>query len=207
MIQCQQNVEVPEIQLTIEPAIKQRVADLKAQGKKIVYEEFDDLITPEFIEALVQCVNKWIRDITTVIDISSKYDISTGTTLQEINYWQSYERSLNMIEQQIKVPEVDITIQILENKNKVQVTTAWKYNLNFENSLRKCSSCNAFTKDFPLNELLSSHELDELQNAIKALFSHMKKITGQQEYTIERGFQLLEALSKDLNAQMIKILR
>lgn len=60
--------------------------------------------------------------------------------------------------------------------------------MNFGNSLDKCSACNAFTKDFPLNELLSSHELDELQNAIKTIFNHMKKIVNYTDYTIERGF-------------------
>jgi len=30
-----------------------------------------------------------------------------------------------------KVPEVDITIKMLENNNKYPVTSAWKYDLNF----------------------------------------------------------------------------
>lgn len=181
---------------------------MKAEDKKISEEQFEDLISPEFIEQLVAGVNKWTRDVSTVINISQKFDLSDGTALQEINYWQSYERSLNMIEQQIKVPEVDATIMLLEAKNKYQITTAWKYDLNFEAALQKCLNCNAFTKDFPLNDLLSSNELDDLYNSIKNIFNHMKKITNFKEYySIDRSFKLLGALSRDLNDQLIKILR
>ncbi|KRX03458.1 hypothetical protein PPERSA_02837 [Pseudocohnilembus persalinus] len=91
LIQCQQNVDVPEIQLNINPVIKERIAQLKKEDKKISEDQFEDLMTPEFIEQLVNCVNKWTRDVSTVINISQKFDLSEGTALQEINYWQSYE--------------------------------------------------------------------------------------------------------------------
>lgn len=35
--------------------------------------------------------------------------------MAEINYWISFERSLNLIEEQMNSPEVNITIKLLEN--------------------------------------------------------------------------------------------
>ena len=111
--------------------------EARKQNKKITEDNFAELSEKEeFISSLCSCVNKWTRDIATVCKM--KHEISNGTTLQEINYWMSYERSLNLIDQQLKLPEVDITIKILESKTKFAVTNAFKYDLNFKNILQRC---------------------------------------------------------------------
>jgi len=58
--------------------------------------------------------------------------------MAEINYWISFERSLNLIEEQMNSPEVNITIKLLENQNKFNVTNPFKYDINFKNILGKC---------------------------------------------------------------------
>lgn len=62
----------------------------------------------QFIESLATCVKRWNRDIQEVSKMN--YAVSQGNTLQEINFWISKEKSLNMIEQQLKLPEVDLTL-------------------------------------------------------------------------------------------------
>lgn len=72
-------------------------------------EDCADLVENEqFIESLATCVKRWNRDIQEVSKMN--YAVSQGNTLQEINFWISKEKSLNMIEQQLKLPEVDLTL-------------------------------------------------------------------------------------------------
>lgn len=65
------------------------------------------------------------------------YAVNQGNTLQEINFWISKEKSLNMIEQQLKLPEVDLTLQLL-SKKQIFVVNQFKYDCNFKTQLKIC---------------------------------------------------------------------
>lgn len=63
---------------------------------------------------------------------------------------------------------------------------------------------NQLMKDFPINDLLSATELDRIKLAIQAIFLHLRKIRTTK-YPIQRGLRLVEAISRDLSAQMLKV--
>lgn len=60
-------------------------------------------------------------------------------------------------------------------------------------------------KDFPLNDLLSATELERIRGALVAIFAHLKKIRSTK-YPIVRALRLVEAISRDLSAQLLKVL-
>ena len=60
-------------------------------------------------------------------------------------------------------------------------------------------------KDFPLEQLLASTELDKIRDALVVIFAHLKKIRTSQ-YPIVRCLRLIDAISKDLMSQMLKVL-
>ena len=60
-------------------------------------------------------------------------------------------------------------------------------------------------KDFPLNDLLSATELDRIRSSLVAIFAHLKKIRNTK-YPITRALRLVEAISRDLSSQMLKVL-
>lgn len=64
---------------------------------------------------------------------------------------------------------------------------------------------NPLMKDFPLNDLLSASELDKIRQALMAIFTHMKKIRNTK-YPIQRSLRLVEAISRDLSSQLLKVL-
>lgn len=64
---------------------------------------------------------------------------------------------------------------------------------------------NPLMKDFPLEQLLSATELGRIRDALIAIFTHLKKIKSSQ-YPIQRCLRLIEAISKDLMSQMLKVL-
>lgn len=64
---------------------------------------------------------------------------------------------------------------------------------------------NPLMKDFPLNDLLSASELDKIRQALMAIFTHLKKIRNTK-YPIQRALRLVEAISRDLSSQLLKVL-
>lgn len=64
---------------------------------------------------------------------------------------------------------------------------------------------NPLMKDFPLNDLLSATELDKIRQALVAIFTHLRKIRNTK-YPIQRALRLVEAISRDLSAQLLKVL-
>ena len=206
MLHCQQSIEVPEIQLAFEPAIKSTVQAAKEENRKASTNDLIDMINDNnFVNSLVACVAKWIQEINSIT--KTKHDIKSGNTLQEVNYWISFERSLAHIDQQVKTPEVELTLDILRFKKKYQVTTPFENDLNLKSMLAKCNKISLFLKDFPINELLSSNTLKDINNALNLLFLHLKKnYTNEAFYEPQRFINFLEVISKDLLYQMLKIL-
>lgn len=205
LLNCQQSIEVPEIQLIFDPAIKMKCAKAKEENRKPTNNDCTDLMNDDsFINSLVQCVSKWIQDISTITKM--KYEITTGNTLQEINYWVSFERSLNLIDQQVKMPEVELTLEILKFKKKFAITTTFENDLNLKNIIAKSAKVSAVMKDFPINELISANTLPDILSAIGLIFIHVKKINNNDAYEPTRFLSFLEALSRDLLLQILKIL-
>lgn len=68
--QVQQNVEVPLVQLIVDPVIHDFVAKCKAEGKKFSPEDFVSEVTdPSIMNQLQAGVNKWIKDTQKVVKI------------------------------------------------------------------------------------------------------------------------------------------
>jgi dynein heavy chain 1 len=60
-------------------------------------------------------------------------------------------------------------------------------------------------KDFPLNGLLAANDIESIRVAIIDVFGHLKKIRNTN-YPITRAQALVQAISRDLNEQLLKVL-
>lgn len=60
-------------------------------------------------------------------------------------------------------------------------------------------------KDFPINDLLSATELERIRVSVGMIFNHLRKIRSTK-YPIQRALRLVEAISRDLSAQLLKVL-
>ena len=63
---------------------------------------------------------------------------------------------------------------------------------------------NPLMKDFPLEDLLSATELARIRSALVGIFLHMRKIRSTR-YPVQRALRLIEAISRDLGAQLLKV--
>lgn len=61
-------------------------------------------------------------------------------------------------------------------------------------------------KDFPLNELLAATDLEKIQEAIGLIFQHIIRKLKLSPYPIRRALPLVEAISKDFNDQLLRVL-
>ena len=59
-------------------------------------------------------------------------------------------------------------------------------------------------KDFPVNELLAANSMESIQVAVSAIYNHLKKLKNTQ-YPGNRAVQLIEAISRDLMGQLLKV--
>ena len=71
-------------------------------------------------------------------------------------------------------------------------------------ALATVNDYNPLMKDFPLDDLLAATELDKIRAALSAIFSHLKKIRSTK-YPIQRALRLVEAISRDLSSQLLKV--
>lgn len=77
--------------------------------------------------------------------------------------------------------------------------------IGLKQAVETVNDYNPLMKDFPLNDLLSASELDKIRQALMAIFTHLKKIRNTK-YPIQRALRLVEAISRDLSSQLLKVL-
>ena len=118
-LHLQQNIEIPEINIAIHPAVLQMIKRAADENRKPKVDDFASKVEDtEFLNQLQSGVSRWIRDIKTVTKLDR--DPSSGTALQEISFWLSLERALNKILEKRESNEVLLTLEILESLSDLE---------------------------------------------------------------------------------------
>ena len=68
----------------------------------------------------------------------------------------------------------------------------------------KVSSYCTLMKDFPVHELHAANDLESIKAAVVSIYSHMRKMRTTT-YPAQRAIHLIEAISRDLNTQLLKV--
>ncbi|THD25350.1 Dynein cytoplasmic heavy polypeptide 1 [Fasciola hepatica] len=195
LLHLQQNIDIPEITLSVHPVVAQMIRQKAEEGKKAKATDFEDkLEDAHFLNSLQAGVNRWIKEIQKVTKLDR--DPASGTALQEITFWLNLERSLARIQEKRESLEVTLTLDILKHAKRFHALQA----------LATVNDYNPLMKDFPLNDLLSATELDKIRLAVQSIFTHLRKIRNTK-YPLQRALRLIEAISRDLSAQILKVSR
>ncbi|KAL1257320.1 hypothetical protein QQF64_010564 [Cirrhinus molitorella] len=204
LLHLQQNIEIPEISLLIHPIITNVAKQCYERGEKPKVTDFGDKVEdPSFLNQLQSGVNRWIREIQKVTKLDR--DPASGTALQEISFWLNLERALNRIQEKRESPEVLLTLDILKHGKRFHATVSFDTDTGLKQAVETVNDYNPLMKDFPLNDLLSATELDKIRQALVAIFTHLRKIRNTK-YPIQRALRLVEAISRDLSSQLLKVL-
>ena len=68
------------------------------------------------------------------------------------------------------------------------------------------SDATSLMKDFPINDLYSATTITSAKSSVSQIFMHLRKIRQCQEYSPHRALRFSEAISRDLQEQILKIL-
>ena len=226
LLHLQQNVEIPETHLIIHPVIQKAVEQAQTNGTRPSINNIPPKLLSDstFLNTLHSHVNQWIKSIQAVTKLSR--DVSSGTASQEINFWLSLERALEGIEAQLRSEDVLMIMDCLRNAKRYHATVSFIA----DTGLKEASDIGVFSvfhayrplgtdlrsiivhkynqlmKDFPLNELLSATDLDKIQESLILIFGHINRKLRVAPYPIRRALPLVEAISRDFNEQLTRVL-
>ncbi|KAJ3290947.1 hypothetical protein HK104_006430 [Borealophlyctis nickersoniae] len=205
LLHLQQNVEIPELSLTIHPVVQGTIDKCREQGKRPTVDAVGDIVNDSsFLNKLQADVNGWIKEIQKVTKLSR--DAGSGTASQEINFWLSMERALAQIEEQLKSDQIVLTLDILKHAKRYRATVSFLADTGLKEATENVQKYNQLMKDFPLDELLSATDVDKMRESLVLIFGHLNKKLKLSHYPIRRALPLVEAISRDLNEQLLKVL-
>ncbi|KAK3828336.1 MAG: dynein heavy chain [Benniella sp.] len=206
LLHLQQNVEIPEIFLSIHPAVQRAIAECREAGQRVTVDAVDPNYYNDhtFLNKLQGDVNGWIKEIQKVTKLTR--DPASGTAIQEINFWISMERALEKIDEQLKSDEIVLTLEILKHAKRFHATVSFIADTGLKEGTEKVHRYNQLMKDFPLNELLSATDATKVRDSLQQIFGHLNKKLKLSPYPIRRALPLVEAISRDLNDQLLRVL-
>lgn len=98
-----------------------------------------------------------------------------------------------------------LTLDILKHGKRFLATVSFDTDTGLKQAVAMVNDYNPLMKDFPINDLLSATELERIRSAVVAIFNHLRKIRNTK-YPIQRALRLVEAISRDLSNQLLKVL-
>ncbi|XP_011314571.1 dynein heavy chain, cytoplasmic isoform X1 [Fopius arisanus] len=204
LLHLQQNIDIPEISLPVHPLVMQVIKQCAEENRKPKVADFGDKVEDStFLNQLQNGVNRWIKEIQKVTKLNR--DPESGTALQEISFWLNLERALHRIQEKRESTEVTLTLDILKHGKRFHATVSFDTDTGLKQALATVNDYNPLMKDFPINDLLSVTELERIRAAVQQIFMHMRKIRSTK-YPIQRVLRLVEAISRDLSQQLLKVL-
>lgn len=204
LLHLQQNIDIPEITLIIHQQVQFTIKRCVDDGRKAKVADFGDKVEDStFLNQLQNGVNRWIKEIQKVTKLDR--DPSSGTALQEVSFWLNLERALHRIQEKRESQEVALTLDILKHGKRFHATVSFDTDTGLKQALAMVADFNPLMKDFPINDMLSATELDRIRAAVQSIFSHLRKVRNTK-YPIQRALRLIEAISRDLGQQLLKVL-
>ncbi|CEF66963.1 Dynein heavy chain, cytoplasmic [Strongyloides ratti] len=204
LLHLKQNIEIPDIDLVIDPVIAEVVSKARSQLRKATVADLQDKISDtNFLNQLQNGVNRWIKEIQKVTKLDR--DPASGTSLQETAFWLNMERALLKVNQKRESEEVVLTLEALKSGKRFHATVSFDADTGLKERLALVSDYNMIMKDLPLNDLMSSMDLSSINSALQSIFNQFKKFRNSK-YPISRAYKLVEVISRDLDMQMRKVL-
>ncbi|KAI8810266.1 dynein heavy chain [Cladochytrium replicatum] len=200
----QQNVEIPQAILIPHPLVLATIEKCRKIGKKPTIDDLGDPLPfgEEELKDLQQDVSAWIRGVQRVTKMNREV---SGPASQEINFWLSMERALSDIDEQLKSDVVLLTLDILKTAKRYYATISFLADIGLKEAVEKVQKYNQLMRDFPLSELLSATDVEKIKAAITRIFTHLNRKLKLSPYPIQRALLLVEAISRDLNDQLLKV--
>ncbi|KAJ1937285.1 dynein heavy chain, partial [Linderina pennispora] len=110
------------------------------------------------------------------------------------------------IEEQLQSDEIVLAMDILKAAKRFHATVSFRTDTGLKEAAERVTRYNVLMKDFPINELLSATDVGRISAAIEQIFAHINKKLKLTPYPVRRALPLVEAVSRDFNEQLVKVL-
>jgi dynein heavy chain 1 len=175
LLQYQQNIEIPEVNLVFHPVIQRAANLVREKGVLIDVEALgleDKVNDVVFLNDIQGGVNKWIKEIQKVTRLIS--EPLPGTAMQEINFWCDLNRALLGAQEKLSSPEVEITLALLKRAKRYLATVTFSADHGLGPAIQRVASVMTLMKDFPMNSILSATDINQLNQGVTLVFTHLK---------------------------------
>lgn len=204
LLRFQENIDIPHIVLDVPKAIADFVRSQRAAG--IAHPKVEDMgpiaSDPTFLNDIQRQLNEWKKSILRVTKLTR--DVSSGSTIQEVNFWLAMERAINAIYDSKESVPIEFTFNILRQNKRFLATTGFMQDVGLSEEGRekdKVHRYSSFLKDLPIKRLLSSNDLPELIRSLELLFGHLKQLR-RIDYPLGRSIALVHTLARDVVSQV-----
>ena len=196
-VKCKQFNELPPAQLTDKIAVDCQIgADKTWDG--------------EFIAAVYRQFQQCVKDIKSVVEMENKRKTSVlANAREEVKFWIDLKDSLDDLKRQLNCKGWLVQLDILKRSSRIfiQGVTGLEHDSGLHNSMKAVKEHAALLSEFPLGQLHQAHSIDQLQNAVGTLFEYLNKhLKTQMTFPIPRIMNLVDAVTRDFNKQLLKIL-
>lgn len=114
------------------------------------------------------------------------------------------EQALQKIQEKRDSLEVTLTLELLKHGRRFHAVVSFDADTGLQHTMDLVTDYCILMKDFPIQELLTATTLDKIRDAIRQIFAHMRKIRNTK-YPVTRCQYMIEALSRDVTSQMLKV--
>ncbi|KAJ2798624.1 dynein heavy chain, partial [Coemansia helicoidea] len=102
--------------------------------------------------------------------------------------------------------EIVLTMEVLKAAKRFHATVSFHTDTGLKEAAERVTRYNVLMKDFPINELLSATDTGRISQAVEQVFAHVNKKLKLTAYPVRRALPLVEAVSRDFNGQLVKVL-
>ena len=128
--------------------------------------------------------------------------------MQEIKFWRSKQAALNHCTSELTKPIVKMSLELLNVGGYSFHRSTWKNILpDLKNVEREVKIHNNVLTTFPIEGLHKARFLETISPATKEIFDTIKmKITNNRQYPVERSYDLLGTVTRDIATQIRDVL-
>jgi dynein heavy chain 1 len=133
-------------------------------------QDFEDILTDaNFTKRLEANVKSWLVDIGKITKL--EHVISSGTAMQEVNFWNQMVFSLEHVQAQLKTTEVMLIKELIRRMQKLIVLTQFENDNDVDGTMRKARDHSRFLKEIPLTQMLEATTIESMPAIINSLFT------------------------------------
>lgn len=190
-----QRVQVPELLTSVPKNVREVLKNLQDLPESELPSDSD------LLNELTRIVHGWIRLVQSITNLAEN-KLESISLLDEVQFWKSLEAGILSLHSQLKSPEVETAMRILNSAKRFQVSIAFRNNVDLEDSLNETKSFNTLLRDLPLEEIVYKKEsplsIKSYEMNIDILFQHLKRWKGSGSFPIPRMLHLMSQIVSEI---------